>query len=165
MQQGNDFTTSIQVFQSPLEAFKAINNVRGWWSQNIKGDTDKLQAEWFYRYKDMHVCRMKVTELVPGQRVVWQVVDNYFNFTEDQHEWQGDRIIFEIGSSNGKTDIQFTHEGLSPDNECYDACYAGWTKYVQGSLRKLIEEGKGEPNPPEPDVVVADMIEQFDLKG
>ena len=46
-----DFTTTISVDQSPEEAFRAINNVRGWWSENIEGSTDKLDAEFTYRYQ------------------------------------------------------------------------------------------------------------------
>lgn len=162
---GQGFTTTVQVDQTPQTAFNAITNVRGWWSKNISGDTDQLNGEFIYRYKDVHLSRIKVVELVPGHRVVWQVIDNYFNFTEDQHEWKGDRIVFEISARDGKTDIQFTHEGLVPDCECYDACYNGWTQYVQGSLRKLIEQGKGEPNPQEPGSLEATELAGFDLKG
>ena len=39
-----NYTTSFTVDQTPEEAFAAINNVRGWWSQAIEGDTDKLDA-------------------------------------------------------------------------------------------------------------------------
>jgi hypothetical protein len=34
--------------------FNSINNVRGWWSENIEGGTDLLNDEFTYRAKDMH---------------------------------------------------------------------------------------------------------------
>lgn len=57
-----DFTTAFLVEQSPKEVFDAINNVRGWWSQNIEGRTDKLNSEFVYRDKYL-TARMKITDL------------------------------------------------------------------------------------------------------
>ncbi len=141
-----DFTTTILVDQTPEEAFNAINNVRGWWSEEIEGNTDKLNDEFTYHYKDVHNCKMKLIEVVPGKRVVWLVLDNYFNFTKDKNEWKGTKISFEISKQGSKTQIRFTHLGLGPEYECFDICSNAWSQYIHESLLGLITTGKGKPN-------------------
>jgi hypothetical protein len=144
------FTTSFTVDQSPEAAFAAINNVRGWWSGAIDGPTDTLSGEFDYHFQDVHRCRIRVTELTPGKRVVWHVLKNYFSFTEDETEWTGTDIIFDISQRGTQTEVRFTHEGLVPQYECYDACHQGWSTYINGSLPALIKTGKGDPNRGDP---------------
>jgi uncharacterized protein YndB with AHSA1/START domain len=145
----SDFTTTILVDQSPEEVFNAVNNPRGWWSEEIEDGTDKLNDEFTYHYKDVHQCKMKLIEVIPGKKVVWPVTDNYFNFTKDKSEWKGTKIIFEISEKDNKTQLRFTHAGLVPQYECYDICSNAWTDYLHNSLMKLITTGKGKPNPKE----------------
>src|SRR4030095_7922097 len=142
----SDFTTTLLVDQSPKEVFNAINNVRGWWSEEIEGSTDKLNAEFNYHYLDVHRSKMKITELIPDKKVVWLVEENYFSFTKDKSEWTGTKIIFEISQKDNKTQVVFTHQGLVPEYECFEICQDAWTTYIQHSLRSLIETGKGQPN-------------------
>jgi hypothetical protein len=143
----SDFTTTLLVDQTPEESFNAINNVRGWWSEEIEGSTDKLNDVFTHHYKDVHKCRMKIIELVPDRKVVWQVLDNYFSFTKDKTEWIGTKIIFEISKKDKKTQINFTHQGLVPEYECYGICSDSWNNYIKISLRNLIATGLGLPNP------------------
>ena len=159
----SDFTTTLVVDKSPKEAYDAINNVRGWWSENIEGGTDKLNDEYLYHYKDIHYCKIKLIELIPNQKVVWQVLSNYFKFTDDKSEWNGTKIIFDISQQGGKTVIKFTHEGLVPQYECYEICREAWTNYIQESLRDFINTGKGHPNTKEDDSFDAQLIEKYNL--
>ena len=141
-----DFTTTILVDNTPEEVFDAINNVRGWWSEEIDGSTDKLNSEFDYHYEDVHRCKIRIVELVPNTKVVWSVLDNYFKFTKDKSEWKGTKIIFDIAEKDNKTEMRFTHHGLVPAYECYEICRDAWTGYIQKSLRNLITAGKGQPN-------------------
>lgn len=142
----SDYTTTLVVDQSPEEVFAAINNVRGWWSKEIEGSTDQLNDEWTYRYQDVHRCKIRITELVPGRKVVWQVMDNYFSFTEDKDEWKGNKMVFELTEKDGTTHLRFTQIGLVPAYECYDICENAWNTYIQKSLYNLITTGEGQPN-------------------
>ena len=141
-----DFTTTIRVDQTPNEVFRAINHVRGWWSEEIEGSTDKLHDEFSYHYQDVHRCKMKIVEFIPGKKLVWLVLDNYFKFTKDKSEWTGTKISFDISKKDNKTQIRFAHLGLVPEYECYDICKNAWTQYIQQSLYSLITTGEGQPN-------------------
>lgn len=141
-----NFTIGFSVDQSPEEVFAAINNVRGWWSEEIDGSTDKLGAEFKYHYQDLHFSTQKITELVPGKKVVWHVLDSRIDFVKDKTEWNGTDIVFEITRKNGKTQLRFTHVGLVPAFECYGDCSEGWGFFINDSLRGLITTGKGQPN-------------------
>jgi hypothetical protein len=141
-----DFTTTILVDQTPTEAFNAINNPRGWWSEEIEGGTDKLNDVFNYHFEDIHRAQIKLIEVVQDQKVVWHVLENYFKFTEDTTEWTDTKMSFEITKKGDKTQIRFTHIGLVPEYECFEICTDSWTQYIRGSLFGLITQGKGEPN-------------------
>ena len=140
------YTISYTVDRSPQEVFDAINNVRGWWSGEIDGRTDKLGAEFTYRYQNLHRTTQKITELVPGKKVVWHIVDSHIDFVENKAEWNGTDVVFEIVKQGAKTELRFTHVGLVSAIECYGKCAGAWGFYINESLRNLITTGKGDPN-------------------
>jgi hypothetical protein len=158
-----DYKTSILIDKSRDEVYNAINNVRGWWSENVKGNTEVTGSEFLYNYKDIHISKIRITELVPGRKVAWQVLENQFNFTRDQNEWKDTKIVFDISENEGQTKLRFTHYGLTPEYECYNVCQDAWGSYIQGSLNDLITTGKGKPNTKEDDSLNRELIEKWGL--
>lgn len=156
------YTSVILVDQSPETVFNAITNFRAWWSAEIEGKTDTLNETFFYHYKDVHLCRLQLIEMVPHQRLVYKVLDNEFSFVQDKTEWINSKFIFEISMEAGKTKLRFTHEGLTPEDECYEVCKDAWSGYIQGSLHSLITTGKGKPNPKEGGLN-AELVEKWGL--
>lgn len=148
------FATAFLVDRTPEAAFAAITDVRGWWSGQIDGCTDRLGEEFTYRYEDVHYSKQRITELVQGKRVVWHVVDAYLNFTEDSDEWIGTDITFEVSRKGGQTEVRFSHVGLVPAVECFDTCSNAWGFYINTSLRNLIVSGHGQSNPKGPNNAV-----------
>jgi hypothetical protein len=139
------FTTSFTVDRRPREVFDAINDVRAWWSQEIEGPTDVAGESFVFRVKDLQRSRIEVTELVPAERVVWTVLENHMSFVDDQTEWPGTQIRFDLTKRADGTDVHFTHVGLLPDHECYDVCSTAWSFYLHESLPNLITNGAGQP--------------------
>ena len=146
MKKAQNYTTTFTVAKTPKEVFATINNVHGWWTgePGIEGSTNKLGDEFTYRYAPHHYSKQKITEFIPGKKIVWLVVDSSINFVKDKNEWKGTKITFEIAKNGDKTEVRFTHVGLVPDIECYGACSNAWGSYIKGSLRNLISKGKGQ---------------------
>lgn len=140
-----NYTVSILVDQTPEEVFNAINNINGWWSENTLGKIDELGSVFYYEFRDVHRATFHVTEFEPGKKVVWHVLQNYFNFVKDTTEWTGTDIMFEISKNGEKTELKFTHVGLNSKEECYEVCSDAWGTYIKHSLFDLITTGKGDP--------------------
>ena len=141
-----NFTTSFIVDRSPAEVFAAINNVRGWWAEEIHGPTDCLGAEFTFQHQDVHRSTQKIIELLPGEKVAWRVVDSNLGFVKnDKHEWTGTEVVFDIAQKGKQTEVRFTHIGLVPRFECYGGCSGAWGFLINDSLRALVETGKGQP--------------------
>lgn len=142
-----NYTTTITVEATPQEAFKSINAVTSWWTENLEGRSQKLNDEFIVRFGDVHVSTQKLVEFIPDKKVVWLVTDSRLNFVKNKSEWTDTKIVFDILQKDGKTVVVFTHLGLAPVLECFNDCSSVWGQYIQQSLLKLINTGKGEPTP------------------
>lgn len=140
----DNFQASITVDATPNEAFNCINNVTGWWTENLEGKSRKQGDEFSVQFADIHYSKQRLTEVIPDRKVVWLITESRLNFLKNKEEWTNTRIEFEIIGENNKTKVHFTQIGLVPEIECYDACSNAWSQYIQ-SLYKLITTGKGEP--------------------
>jgi hypothetical protein len=139
------YTRSFMVDKSPKEAFEAINNVRGWWGEDVEGSNENVGDEFTYRVGDVHFSRLKVVERVPNEKVAWRVLENHMNFVADQTEWVGTTITFEISRKGDQTEVHFTHVGLVAPFECFEVCSDAWGSLMRNSLPSLIKTGEGFP--------------------
>ena len=143
----NNYTATILVDQSPDQVFNAINHVRGWWSGEIDGATDTMGAEFTYTVPGVHFSKQKITELVPGNKIVWKVVEANLGFVKNKSEWKDTSISFDISRKGDKTQIRFTHVGLAPGYECYQDCSNAWGFLINGKLKNMITSGEHQPSP------------------
>lgn len=140
------FTTTIAVAERPEQAFGAIRDVRAWWSGTIEGGTSEVGDEFTYEVPDIHWCKIRVIEVDAPRKISWLVLDSWLAFTEMKDEWNGTKVTFDLFEQDGSTQVRFTHDGLTPQFECYELCSNAWSGYIGGSLRDLIATGAGSPN-------------------
>lgn len=142
----DSYSITIAVDRPADAVFRAINHVRGWWSGDIVGDTDRLGAEFAYSVPGIHYSKQRITALVPDETIEWRVIESDLAHAEPRTEWTGTRIRFEITRKGAKTQVRFTHTGLRSTLACYDSCSSAWGILVRGNLKKLIATGRDQPN-------------------
>lgn len=144
--QEQNYTCGITAPITAQEAFKRINRVSEWWSENIEGSSQNLNDTFTIHFNFGDTFVIKIVELVKDRKVVWLVTDSDLTWIKDKKEWKGTKISFDISTENNSTRVKFTHFGLVPGIECYGGCVKGWDQYIKESLFKLLTEGKGLPD-------------------
>ena len=141
-----NITASIEVAQSAEEVFLALRNVPNWWSTDFEGNSSKLNDEFIIHHPDQHYSKQKLIEVLPGKKMVWLVTDSTLYWLEkNKQEWTNTKMIFRIITKGDKTILEFTHEGLFPEMECYAMCEKGWAMIINDWLFHFITAGKPSP--------------------
>jgi hypothetical protein len=141
--ENKDFSISIATGISAEETIKKISKVPEWWGVNFTGSADKQNDKFVVKMGGESFFNFTVTELIPGRRIVWQVTDCHMPWYSDKKEWANTRLIFTLDEHNGQTALNFKHEGLTPNVECYKDCEPGWTHWIATSLFSYLTTGKG----------------------
>lgn len=139
----NDFTTGISINMSAKEVIERICQIPEWWGVSFSGNAEKQNDQFVLKMGGDSFFDMTVEELIPNKRLVWLVTDCYMPWYSDKKEWANTRMIFDLAEHDGVTDLTFTHEGLTPDVECYKDCNPGWTHWIKTSLFSYLTTGKG----------------------
>lgn len=118
-------------------ALTAREGLAGWWTSNTQGD-GKVGGVLRFRF-GAGGFDMKVLELEPARRVLWQVVDG-------PAEWIGTRVGWELKQEGDYTIVLFRHQDWREPVEFMHHCSTKWAIFLM-SLKSLLETGKGAPDP------------------
>jgi uncharacterized protein YndB with AHSA1/START domain len=132
---------------SPDDVYKALTTLEGlsgWWARNTTGQTE-VGGVIAFRFVPGGFD-MKVVELVPGKRVLWEVV-------EGPAEWVGTHVSWDLRQEGDFAIVLFEHRGWAEPVEFMYHCSTKWASYLF-SLKQLLETGKGAPDPD--DVAISD---------
>jgi uncharacterized protein YndB with AHSA1/START domain len=114
-------------------AITTQQGIASWWSVNNNakpesGSTYRVSFGGDY-YKDI-----KITELIPNQRVVWDILDAH-------PEWLNTKVIFDISMGKDSAELRFNHSGWREYTDMFGQCSYHWGVYLQ-NLKAYTEKGK-----------------------
>jgi uncharacterized protein YndB with AHSA1/START domain len=127
------------------QVYKALatrDGLAAWWTTDTQGES-KLGSVMKFRFSaDGHELGgfdMKVLDLRPAERVLWQVV-------EGPAEWIGTKVSFELKQEGDYSIVLFKHAGWKEPVEFMHHCTTKWGTFLM-SLKSLVETGQGAPSP------------------
>lgn len=141
-----DILHRVGIKSSPEQLYQALatrEGVAGWWTTDTRGES-KVDGVLRFRFRaddgrEIGGFEMKVLELNPATRVLWQVVDG-------PAEWIGTRISFDLKQEGEYSILLFRHLDWKEPVEFMHHCSTKWALFLM-SLKSLVETGKGAPSP------------------
>ena len=127
---------------SPDQVYKTLTTIEGlsaWWTNDTQGESNKVGGVIHFQFGDRGFFDMKVLELQPAKRVLWEVIDG-------PKEWIGTKASWELKQEGDWTIIYFKHEGWKEPGEFMHHCSTKWAVFLL-SIKSLLETGKGAPYP------------------
>jgi uncharacterized protein YndB with AHSA1/START domain len=135
-----DILHSVAIKSPADEVYRALTTIEGlsgWWTTDTQGDAGAGGVIHF-RF-GANLIDMKVLELEPRRRVLWQVVGG-------PDSWMDTRVRFDLAQDGGFTRVLFKHQGWKEPGEFMHHCSTKWAMFVM-SLKALVETGTGAAYP------------------
>ena len=140
-----DILHRVGIKSSSDAVYKALTTREGlaaWWTKDTQGES-KVGGHLKFRFSaggvELGGFDMKVLELEPARRVLWQVVDG-------PEEWVGTKINWELKQDGDYAVVLFSHQHWKQPVEFMSHCSTKWAIFLM-SLKSLVETGKGAPSP------------------
>lgn len=136
-----DILHKVAIKASPNAVYRALttlDGLAGWWTSDTTGDSN-VGGVILFRFGDRGQIEMKVVELVPNRRMLWQVVGG-------PESWIGTTVSFDLAQDGDHTVILFKHAGWKEPSDFMHACSTKWAMFLM-SMKLLGETGKGAAYP------------------
>lgn len=134
-----DILHRVGITATPEKVYEALATVEGlaaWWTTDTSSDSDGTLK---FRFGDVGGFDMKVLDLQPGKRVLWEVLDG-------PAEWVGTTVSFDLAQDGEWTIVLFAHAGWREPVEFLSHCSTKWATFLM-SLKAFVETGTGAPHP------------------
>jgi uncharacterized protein YndB with AHSA1/START domain len=136
-----DILHRVGINASPRDVYNALTTLDGlssWWTSDTQGRPE-IGGVIKFRFGDRGFFDMKVLELEPEKRVMWEVVDG-------PKEWIGTKVIWDLSPEGAGTTIRFKQQGWREPVDFMHHCSTKWASSLF-SLKAQLENGKGSPYP------------------
>ena len=140
-----DILHRVIVETSPEKLYQALTEQRGlsaWWTKAKTTAKAGALASFRFGPNGDHKVDMKITELVPNERVVWKCVAGPWVDTKE--------FSFEIKPHERGSVVQFANRGWAEPSEFFMHCNCKWGFFLGVSLKNYLESGTGKPHPDDP---------------
>jgi uncharacterized protein YndB with AHSA1/START domain len=120
-----DILHKVGIKSSPLGVYNALatrGGLCGWWTKDTQWD-GKVGSVINFRFGDRGFIDVKVLELDPAKRVLWQVVDG-------PAVWIGTKISFDLVQEDDFTLVFFKHQGWKEPSEFIHHCSTKWALFL-----------------------------------
>jgi uncharacterized protein YndB with AHSA1/START domain len=136
-----DIVHRVGIKSSVDEVYQALTTTEalaGWWTTGTSGKGGDVGGVLQFRF-EAGGFDMRVLELDPGRRVLWEVTDG-------PPEWIGTRVDWKLYQADDYAIVLFHHQGWREPVEFMHHCSTKWAIFLM-SLKSLLETGKGAPEP------------------
>lgn len=136
-----DIMHRLGVKASPRAVYDSLatcERLAGWWTSDTTGK-EEVGGVIHFQFGGRGGFDMKVLELEPEKRVVWEVI-------QGPPDWVGTRVIWDLTPEGDGTTIRFKHQGWREQVDFMGHCSMKWGTFLM-SLKQLHEAGKGAPFP------------------
>jgi|SRR5579862_6113570 len=128
------------------QAVSTAEGIRNWWTRDASLESKVDGAGEFGFYGHRMVIKLKVAELTPPGRLVWD------DISSTGGSFDGTTISFDLKSAEGITTLLFAHRGFTTGGDNVASATTRWGFYLL-SLKRYLETGKGSPNPEDTELI------------
>lgn len=135
------FVSLDAVVETVLSALVTPWALREWWTEDCVTEGKMFTVRFGQTQKTMLILKES------AEQVRWRCVAAHLASPDvlNPTEWVGTEVVFTLRRNpEGGTQLEFVHEGLTSELECFELCVEGWGHYL-GSLKRYAETGHGTP--------------------
>lgn len=147
-----NYQKTLTINASPQAVYQALTSgFDQWWTPtqgqyfSCVGDTVKFTfppqvSYWTFMAKTLTPDSFIELECIEAHHIMLDQLES------STTEWLGSTLQWRLEGQETQTHIHFTHNGLTPELDCYTVCEAGWDFFFMQSLKAYLETGKGTPH-------------------